>query len=170
VRRRIRFLDPGLPTRARLEAHDLGGVPVLRADLTGELALAHPARQSREDVAPTVSSAVQELGVDIQHLLGRRRVVPRGGPALTEITAPYEYPWSGHHASAAARTTPGLGHHQRAASNRCSTDVRASMGGGRHEPGAARRVAGRPRRPLRRARTGRTGAAVAGPHRRSSGR
>jgi AraC-like DNA-binding protein len=89
---RVRFARDALPARARLDAWDLGGLPVLRADLAGEVALG---RRAPEDVEPTVSFAVQELGVARQEHLGRRRLVPRGGLALTEVASSYEYRWSG---------------------------------------------------------------------------
>jgi AraC-like DNA-binding protein len=92
---RVRFTGPRGPSRARLDAWDLGGVSVLRADLPGDLVLTRSARLAREDSAPTVSFAVQELGVALQDQFGSRRIVPRGGLALTEVASPYEYRWSG---------------------------------------------------------------------------
>jgi AraC-like DNA-binding protein len=89
---RVRFADGALPARARLDAWDLGGLPVLRADLAGEVALGW---RAREDVEPMVSFAVQERGVGWQEHLGRQRLVPRGGLALTEVASPYAYRWSG---------------------------------------------------------------------------
>ena len=89
---RVRFAEDALPARVRLDAWDLGGLPVLRADLAGEVALGW---RAREEVEPTVSFAVQELGVAWQEHLGRQRLVPRGGLALTEVASPYEYRWSG---------------------------------------------------------------------------
>src|SRR4051794_13707242 len=80
---RIRFPDDAGPSRARLDAWDLGGVSVLRLELSGELLLSGPG--PREDTAPAVSFAVQEQGVAMQHHLGRRQVVPTGGLALTEV-------------------------------------------------------------------------------------
>lgn len=92
---RIRFLGPQAPSAARLDDWDLGGVTVRRFEVTGDLALLHSARQARADVAPTVSFAVQEGRVALQEHLGSRRVVPRGGLAVTEMASPYEYRWSG---------------------------------------------------------------------------
>jgi AraC-like DNA-binding protein len=92
---RIRFADPSTPGRARLDVWDLGGVSVMRADLTGELVLSRTARDVREDPAPMVSFAVQEEGVALQDQFDHRRVVPRGGLSLTEVASPYEYRWSG---------------------------------------------------------------------------
>ena len=88
---RVRFTDDAMPARARLDAWDLGGLPLLRADLAREVALGW---RAREDVEPTVSFAVPELGVAWQEHLGAQRLVPRGGLALTEVSSPYEYRWS----------------------------------------------------------------------------
>jgi len=92
---RIHFLDPHLTLPARLDAWDLGGISVLRADLTGELLLSRSVRQARADTEPMVSFAVQEVGVALQDHFDHQRVVPRGGLALTEVASPYEYRWSG---------------------------------------------------------------------------
>jgi AraC-like DNA-binding protein len=89
---RVEFGDVGRMPRARLDAWDLAGLEVLRADLSGGPALSGPAR---DDVEPTVSFGVQEFGVAWQAHLGRQRVVPRGGLALTEVTSPYAYRWAG---------------------------------------------------------------------------
>jgi AraC-like DNA-binding protein len=88
---RIRFADSRRPARVRLDAWDLGGLPVLRAELSGELSLTRSVRDAREDAAPTVSVVVQERGVALQDQFDRRRVVPSGGLALTELASPYEY-------------------------------------------------------------------------------
>jgi AraC-like DNA-binding protein len=98
---RVRFTDPQRPARARLDTWDLGGVPVLRAEFSGGLSLTRSAQQAREDTAPTVSLAVQELGVGLQDHLDSQRVVPRGGLALTEVASPYEYRWTARGASRA---------------------------------------------------------------------
>jgi AraC-like DNA-binding protein len=92
---RVRLADPGAARHARLDAWDVGGLPVLRADLAGDPVLARSARGAREDVAPAVSFAVQEIGVGMQEQFGTRRTVPRGGLVLTEVAAPYEYRWVG---------------------------------------------------------------------------
>jgi AraC-like DNA-binding protein len=90
---RVRLADAPPSGRARLDSWDLGGVAVLRVDLTGDLVFSGSAR---EDTAPAVSFAVQEEGVALQDHFDHRRVVPRGGLALTEVASPYEYRWSGH--------------------------------------------------------------------------
>jgi len=92
---RVRFADPTIAVRARLDAWDLGGVTVLRAELSGDLSMARSARQAREDQAPAVSFAFQESGTAQQGQFDAQRVVPRGEVALTEIGSPYEYRWSG---------------------------------------------------------------------------
>jgi AraC-like DNA-binding protein len=92
---RVRFTEPPLPRRARLDGWDVGGIPVLRADLCGELVLTCSAARAREDAEPTVSFAVQELGMALQDQFGSQRVVPQGALALTEVSSAYEYRWSG---------------------------------------------------------------------------
>ncbi|WP_138757911.1 helix-turn-helix domain-containing protein [Modestobacter altitudinis] len=92
---RVRFAEPGAASHARLDGWDLGGVPVLRAALAGDPVLARSARAAREDVVPTVSFAVQEVGVGMQEQFGAQRTVPRGGLVLTELASPYEYRWVG---------------------------------------------------------------------------
>ena len=92
---RVRFADPRLPARARLDAWDLGGVPVLRADLSGDLLLARSAHQARRDTAPAVSLAVQQVGVALHDQFGSQRVVRPGGLAMTEVGSAYRYRWSG---------------------------------------------------------------------------
>jgi len=92
---RVRFADPAAPVRARLDAWDLGGITVLRAELSGDLTLVRSARQAREDRAPAVSFALQERGTARQDQFDAQRVVPRGDLALTEVGSPYEYRWSG---------------------------------------------------------------------------
>ncbi|SFF71462.1 helix-turn-helix domain-containing protein [Blastococcus tunisiensis] len=92
---RIHFADPREPARARLDAWDLGGISVLRLELSGELTLSRSRRQIGADAAPTVSFAVQERGVALHEHLGRQRVVPRGGLAVTEVASPYGYHCSG---------------------------------------------------------------------------
>jgi AraC-like DNA-binding protein len=93
---RVRFADPRAAARARLDAWDVGGVAVLRVDLAGDPVLARSAREAREDAAPAVSFAVQEVGVGMHEQFGAQRTVPRGGLVLTEVASPYEYRWGGH--------------------------------------------------------------------------
>ncbi|WP_456931772.1 hypothetical protein [Geodermatophilus sp. SYSU D00079] len=56
---RTRFHDPRQPARARLDTWDLGGVSVVRLELSGELTLSRSRRQIGTDAAPVVSFAVQ---------------------------------------------------------------------------------------------------------------
>nr|WP_281371966.1 helix-turn-helix domain-containing protein [Modestobacter versicolor] len=91
----VRISSSPLPVRARLDTWDLGGISVLRADLTGELAFRRSPRQAREDTVPTVSFTVQEVGEGLHDHLDRRQVVPCGGLALTEVSTAYDYAWTG---------------------------------------------------------------------------
>ena len=87
----VRIPDAGRPVRARLDHWELGGLAVLRTELSGELVLTRSGRRAADDVEPTVSFAIQERGVALHAQFDRRRVVPRGGLALTELTSAYEY-------------------------------------------------------------------------------
>lgn len=68
---------------------------MLRLELSGELTLSRARRHIGPDAEPTVSFAVQERGVALHQQLGRQRVVPRGGLAVTEVASPYGYHCSG---------------------------------------------------------------------------
>ncbi|MGY1716029.1 helix-turn-helix domain-containing protein [Geodermatophilus sp. SYSU D01106] len=92
---RIRFPDPSVPARARLDGWDLGGVSVMRLDLTGEVTLLRTARHARADPEPVLSLAVQEAGTARQEQFGAQREVAGGELSFTEVSSPYEYRWSG---------------------------------------------------------------------------
>jgi AraC-like DNA-binding protein len=92
---RVRFADPRAAWHARLDAWDVGGLRVLRADLTGDPVLGRGAEEVRDDVEPAVSFAVQEVGVGLHEQFGTQRTVPRGGLVLTEVSSPYRYRWTG---------------------------------------------------------------------------
>ncbi|MGY1741690.1 MULTISPECIES: helix-turn-helix domain-containing protein [unclassified Blastococcus] len=100
---RVRFPDPHAAASARLDGWDLGGVSVMRAELTGDLSLLRTARHARADPASVVSLAVQEVGSARQEQAGVQRVVPAGGLSVTDVSAPYEYRWAGAGACRALR-------------------------------------------------------------------
>jgi AraC-like DNA-binding protein len=92
---RIRFRDPTAPARVRLDGEDLGGISVMRLDLTGDVALLRTDRHARADPEPVVSLTVQEVGTARQEQFDSRRVVTGGQLTTTDVSAPYEYRWSG---------------------------------------------------------------------------
>lgn len=99
---RVRFPDDA-PAVARLDGWDLGGISVLRLDLTGQLRLHRSGRHARSDPAPVLSLAVQEAGGARQAQFGAQRLVPAGGLSVTDVSVPYEYRWSGRGACRALR-------------------------------------------------------------------
>ena len=80
---RVRFPGRRPPTHARLDAWDLGGLTVTRADHTGDLELTQSVRQAREDTQPLLSFAVQEVGTALKDHLEGQLVVPVSGLPLT---------------------------------------------------------------------------------------
>lgn len=99
---RVRFPDDA-PAAARLDGWDLGGISVLRLDLTGQLRLHRTGRHARSDPAPVLSLAVQEAGGARQEQFGAQRLVPAGGLSFTDVSVPYEYRWGGRGACRALR-------------------------------------------------------------------
>ncbi|MGY1773834.1 helix-turn-helix domain-containing protein [Blastococcus sp. SYSU D00813] len=99
---RVRFPDDA-PAAARLDGWDLGGISVLRLDLTGQLRLHRTGRHARSDPAPVLSLAVQEAGGARQEQFGAQRLVPAGGLSVTDVSVPYEYRWRGRGACRALR-------------------------------------------------------------------
>src|SRR4051794_41924794 len=88
---RVRFADARAAGRAQLDSWDLGGVTVLRADLTGDLVLSG----AGEDTAPAVSFAVQEEGGALQDHFDHRRGGPPGGPGPPPAAPAHAYPRGG---------------------------------------------------------------------------
>ena len=93
---RVRFPGRRPPPRSHVQAWDLGGLTVTRAEHTGGLELARSARQARADTEPLLSFAVHEVGPVLQDHLEGRRVVPVGGLTLTDVSSPWTYRWAGH--------------------------------------------------------------------------
>jgi AraC-like DNA-binding protein len=87
---RVLVDDAEAPVHARLEGWDVGGLPVLSADVTGRLSLRHP----DGDPPPVLSLWVQQRGVGRHEQGGVQRLLPRGALALTELTSAYGFAWS----------------------------------------------------------------------------
>jgi AraC-like DNA-binding protein len=90
VSSRVLFDDAGAPVHARLGGWDLGGLAVLRSDVTGGLSL----RQPGPEPTPVLSLWIQDRGVGRHEQGGVQRLLPRGALALTELTSPYGFAWS----------------------------------------------------------------------------
>ncbi|NYJ03792.1 helix-turn-helix domain-containing protein [Petropleomorpha daqingensis] len=91
----VRVHEIDRPWTARLDAWDLGGLPVLRSEVSGGLSLVRPQRLLRSGEDEILSVSVQERGTGLHAQFGGQRAVPAGALAITELTAPYEYRWHG---------------------------------------------------------------------------
>lgn len=87
--------DPGGDIRTRIEVHDLGRANVFTARSSG-LRLLRTAKQARQDAAPVVALSVQLSGDARHEQLGHRQVVAPGKLMVMDLSAPYDFAWSGH--------------------------------------------------------------------------
>ncbi|WP_460916578.1 helix-turn-helix domain-containing protein [Plantactinospora veratri] len=90
--------DPDGDVRTRLEVWDLGGVNIFTARSTG-LRLLRTPKQARQDAAPVIALSVQRLGDGRHEQLGYRQVVPPGEMLMVDLSAPYDFSWSGEGAA-----------------------------------------------------------------------
>lgn len=88
---RVRLREPAAPVEVRLDAWQLGDLPVLRADVVGPLAVSR--RQVPPDTPPVLSFYVQERGTGRHEQGGRRRPLPPGALTVTDVTSPYSFAW-----------------------------------------------------------------------------
>ncbi|MDW5324243.1 helix-turn-helix domain-containing protein [Plantactinospora sp. KLBMP9567] len=90
--------DPDGDVRTRLEVWNLGGANIFTARSTG-LRLLRTPKQARQDAAPVIALSVQRLGDGRHEQLGYRQVVPRGEMLMVDLSAPYDFSWSGEGAA-----------------------------------------------------------------------
>ncbi|MCZ2843191.1 helix-turn-helix domain-containing protein [Modestobacter sp. VKM Ac-2980] len=88
---RVWLREPAAPVQVRLDAWELGGLPVLRADVVGPLAVGR--RRPPPDAPPVVSLYVQEHGTGRHEQGGRQRALTPGTLAVTDVTSPYSFAW-----------------------------------------------------------------------------
>lgn len=86
--------DPDGEVRTRLEVWDLGSANVFTARSTG-LRLLRTAKQARQDAAPVIALSVQLLADGHHEQLGHRQVVRPGSLMMADLSAPYDFSWSG---------------------------------------------------------------------------
>lgn len=86
-------LDGGV--RTRLEVWDLGAANIFIARSSG-IRLHRTARQARQDAAPVVALSVQRRADGRHEQLGHRQVVPPGALLTVDLSAPYDFSWSGY--------------------------------------------------------------------------
>jgi AraC-like DNA-binding protein len=83
-----------LDIRTRMELWQLGNVKIFSTWSSG-LRLLRTPKQARQDAAPVVALAVQKLADGRQEQLACERVVPPGEMLVMDLSAPYDYGWSG---------------------------------------------------------------------------
>ena len=86
--------NPDGDVRARMEVWDFGAATIFTQRSTG-IRLLRTAKLARQDEMPVVALAVQHRvdGRIEQH--GRQRVVAPGELLVVDVSAPYDYAWSG---------------------------------------------------------------------------
>ncbi|WP_222193704.1 helix-turn-helix domain-containing protein [Modestobacter italicus] len=88
---RVWLREPAAAVQVRLDAWQLGSLPVLRADVVGPLAVGR--RPVPPDTPPVLSLYVQERGTGRHEQGGRERALPPGGLAVTDVSSPYSFAW-----------------------------------------------------------------------------
>ncbi|MHA6630029.1 helix-turn-helix domain-containing protein [Pseudonocardia sichuanensis] len=86
--------DPGGDVHARLGLWDLGGATVFTTRASGIRLLRTP-RQARQDAMPVVALSVQQQAVGRHEQLARQEVVAPGELMAVDLSAPYDFSWSG---------------------------------------------------------------------------
>ncbi|GAA4473622.1 helix-turn-helix domain-containing protein [Phytohabitans houttuyneae] len=85
---------PDAEVHSRLEVWDLGPANVFTAHSSGIRLLRTP-RQARQDAAPVIALSVQRLGDGRHEQRGLRQVVAPGELLMVDLSAPYDFSWSG---------------------------------------------------------------------------
>ncbi|GAA3289712.1 helix-turn-helix domain-containing protein [Streptomyces cinereospinus] len=91
--------ESGARINARMDVWHMTAMQVFSTDSTG-IRLVRTARQARRtDAAPVIAFAVQTRSQGHQDHLDHQRLVAPGQLMLMDLSAPYDYAWSGHGAS-----------------------------------------------------------------------
>ncbi len=85
---------PHDPIRSRMEVWDLGDTNIFTKRSTG-VRLLRTARQARQDAAPVIALAVQEVSEGRHEQLDHRQLLAPGDLLVVDLSAPYDYSWSG---------------------------------------------------------------------------
>jgi AraC-like DNA-binding protein len=86
--------DPHGTIRSRMELWDLGSATIFSMRSTG-IRLLRTAKQASDELAPIIALSLQQLSDGRHHQLTRRRVVRPGELMLMDLSAPYDFSWSG---------------------------------------------------------------------------
>jgi AraC-like DNA-binding protein len=86
--------DPDGRVYARMEVCDLGDANIFTHRSSG-IRLLRTAKLARQDAMPVVALSVQQRATGRLDQHGHRRLVPRGELLAVDLSAPYDYSWSG---------------------------------------------------------------------------
>jgi AraC-like DNA-binding protein len=90
--------DPDGDVHARMGLWDLGGANVFTTRASG-IRLLRTAKQATQDVVPVVALSVQQRAAGRHEQLDRQEVVAPGELMAVDLSAPYDFSWSGHGAA-----------------------------------------------------------------------
>ncbi|XVU24868.1 helix-turn-helix domain-containing protein [Actinoplanes sp. CA-054009] len=90
--------DPRGPVHARLEVWDLGGANIFTHRSTG-IRLLRTAKLARQDAMPVIALSVQRRADGHLDQHGDQRVVAPGDLLAVDLSAPYDFSWSGEGAA-----------------------------------------------------------------------
>lgn len=90
--------DPDGDVHALMGVWDLGSANIFTTGASG-IRLLRTAKQAKQDVEPVVALSVQQLAHGRHEQLSVRQVVTPGELMAVDLSAPYEYSWSGNGAA-----------------------------------------------------------------------
>jgi AraC-like DNA-binding protein/CheY-like chemotaxis protein len=90
--------DPGGDVYARMGLWELGNATIFTTDASG-IRLLRTAKQARQDAMPVVALSVQRRAEGRHEQLARRQLVSPGELMAVDLSAPYDFSWSGHGAA-----------------------------------------------------------------------
>lgn len=90
--------NPDGGVHARIGLWELGDANIFTTDASG-IRLLRTAKQARQDVMPVVALSVQRRAEGRHEQLARHQVVAPGDLMAVDLSAPYDFSWSGHGAA-----------------------------------------------------------------------
>jgi AraC-like DNA-binding protein len=91
--------DPGGGVHARMGLWDLGGANIFTTRASG-IRLLRTAKQAKQDAMPVVALSVQQRADGCHEQLARQQIVAPGELMAVDLSAPYDFSWSGDGAAA----------------------------------------------------------------------
>jgi AraC-like DNA-binding protein len=90
--------DPGGDVHARMGLWELGNANIFTTRASG-IRLRRTPRQAKQDVMPVVALSVQQRAAGRHEQLARQEIVAPGELMAVDLSAPYDFSWSGHGAA-----------------------------------------------------------------------